>query len=78
MFAVNKEKLLRKILASTENVRFGDMITLIEGFGFRLARISGSHHIFIHAELGMMNLQSMKGKAKPYQIRQFLRLIGEL
>jgi hypothetical protein len=43
---MNKLKLLKRILGSPENTRFGDMVTLVEVFGFRLSRVSGSHHIF--------------------------------
>jgi predicted RNA binding protein YcfA (HicA-like mRNA interferase family) len=43
---MNKQKLLKKALANPKNIRFGDMLTLVEAFGFRLARIRGSHHIF--------------------------------
>jgi hypothetical protein len=38
--------------------------------------VRGSHHIFEHAAMAEnINLQEVDGKAKPYQIRQFLRLI---
>jgi hypothetical protein len=75
---MKKEKLLRKILASAENVRFGDLVTLAEAYGFQLARVSGSHHIFKHFDKAeLLNLQNYKGKARPYQVRQFLQLIGE-
>ena len=75
---MKRDKSLRRILAKTENVRFGDFVTLVESFGFRLSRVTGSHHIYRHPERGwMLNIQNYKGKAKPYQIRQFLRLIGE-
>jgi len=58
------------------NVSFSDMVNLVEGFGFELARTSGSHHIFTHAGIAeLVNLQEIGGKAKPYQIRQFLRLV---
>jgi predicted RNA binding protein YcfA (HicA-like mRNA interferase family) len=58
------------------NVAFKDMISLVEGFGFKLTRVSGSHHIFTHPSIPeLVNLQEVKGEAKPYQIRQFLRLI---
>ena len=44
--------------------------------GFRLARINGSHHIFTHPEIKeLVNLQNVGGQAKPYQIKQFLRLV---
>jgi predicted RNA binding protein YcfA (HicA-like mRNA interferase family) len=71
-----KQKLLRKILAGSKNVSFNEMTSLVEAFGFRLARVSGSHHIFEHPEIDdQLNLQNKKGQAKPYQIRQFLQII---
>ena len=43
---------------------------------FNLARVTGSHHIFTHPTIQeLVNLQEVKGQAKPYQIRQFLRLV---
>jgi hypothetical protein len=49
------------------------MAMLVEAFGFRLSRVSGSHHIFIHPGVReMINLQEVNGKAKPYQVQQFL------
>jgi predicted RNA binding protein YcfA (HicA-like mRNA interferase family) len=45
-------------------------------FGFHLSRISGSHHIFVHPKVReLVNLQNANGKAKPYQIRQFLQIV---
>jgi hypothetical protein len=52
------------------------MLTLAEAFGFREARVTGSHHIFVHSSVReLLNLQDVNGKAKPYQIRQFLQLV---
>lgn len=52
------------------------MVKLVESFGFRQARFSGSHHIFTHPDIReLLNLQDVKGKAKPYQIGQFLKLV---
>jgi predicted RNA binding protein YcfA (HicA-like mRNA interferase family) len=52
------------------------MIELVEGFGFRLSRTDGSHHIFVHPDIPeLVNLQEVNGQAKPYQMRQFLKLI---
>ena len=69
-------KILHKALAKSKNIRFADMVALVEAFGFRLSRVSGSHHIFVHARVPqLLNLQDVAGKAKPYQIRQFLRLV---
>lgn len=55
-----------------------DLVLLVEAFGFRLSRVSGSHHIFTHPKVPeLVNLQNNKGKAKPYQVRQFLTLVEQ-
>jgi len=64
------------VLAGSKNISFGEMVGLVEAFEFRLSRITGSHHIFVHNEIPeLVNLQDVGGMAKPYQIRQFLRLV---
>ena len=75
--ALNRRKLLQGLArGAVQNVAFNDFVSLVEGFGFRLARVSGSHHIFTHPDLPeLVNLQNVGGEAKPYQIRQFLRLV---
>ena len=74
---MNRRKLLRRLSeGALANVRFADLMDLAEGFGFRLVRVSGSHHIFAHPDIPeMVNLQEVQGEAKPYQIRQLLRLV---
>ena len=73
---MNKRKLLDKILSGSKNVRFDDLVALVEGFGFRLSRVRGSHHIFVHPDVReILNLQNHEGQAKPYQVRQFLDLV---
>jgi predicted RNA binding protein YcfA (HicA-like mRNA interferase family) len=73
---MNKRKLFEKALSGSKNMRFDEMVALAEAFGFRLARVSGSHHIFTHAGVReLLNLQNVDGKVKPYQIRQFLQLV---
>jgi hypothetical protein len=73
-----KQKLLRKILGSTQHIAFSDRVLLSEAFGFRLSRISSSHHIFEHPNVPEpLNLQNKNGQAKSYQVRQFLRLIEQ-
>jgi predicted RNA binding protein YcfA (HicA-like mRNA interferase family) len=71
-----KQKLLAKVLAGSKNIAFADAVLLAEAFGFILARVSGSHHIFEHPNVAeIVNFQNVKGQAKPYQIRQFLRIV---
>ncbi|GIL15807.1 MAG: toxin HicA [Chloroflexota bacterium] len=75
---MNKRKILAHALAGSKNISFSDMIALVEAFGFRLSRIKGSHHIFTHPRVNeLVNLQNVHGKAKPYQIRQFLKLVEQ-
>jgi len=73
---MNRRKLLKKILAGSRNIRFADMVDLVRGFGFELSRTEGSHHIFSRPGIPeLVNLQNVKGQAKPYQMRQFLKLV---
>jgi predicted RNA binding protein YcfA (HicA-like mRNA interferase family) len=49
---------------------------LVEAMGFTLALATGSHHIFGHPGVSeLINVQEINGEAKPYQVRQFLRLV---
>jgi predicted RNA binding protein YcfA (HicA-like mRNA interferase family) len=72
-------KLLRRLATSQTNVRFSDLVRLAVALGFVLDRTSGSHHIYIHKVYtdAQLNLQPAKSQAKPYQIRQLLRLVEE-
>ena len=73
---MNRRKLLKKIIGGSKNIRFADMINLVRGFGFELSRTEGSHHVFSRPGIPeLVNLQNVKGQAKPYQMRQFLRLV---
>jgi hypothetical protein len=73
---MKKRKLLKKALTNPRNMRFKEMVTLLEAFGFRLSRVKGSHHIFVHPRVReLINIQDIDGQAKPYQVRQFLQLV---
>jgi hypothetical protein len=74
---VDPRRLLARIArGDVANVSFADLRRLVEAFGFELRRTSGSHHVFVHPEVPeLLNLQEVGGQAKPYQVRQFLRLV---
>ncbi len=73
---MNRRKLFKRILDGTRDVRFAEFVALVEAFGFRLSRVSGSHHIFVRNGVReLVNLQNVAGKAKPYQIQQWLKLL---
>ena len=58
------------------NVRFADACRLVEALGWRKLRIAGSHRIYVHPDLPeLINLQNVRGQAKPYQLRQVMRLV---
>ena len=73
---MKKRKLLQKLLSASKNIRFSEATACAEAFGFRLSRIKGSHHIYVHPEVReLINLQDVNGQAKPYQVRQLLQVI---
>lgn len=58
------------------NVRFTDVVALMRWLGFDLVRVSGSHHLFVHPAVPeLVNLQEVRGQAKPYQLRQVVALV---
>ena len=65
-----------KTKVAPKNIRFAEMVNLVEGFGFKLSRSAGSHHIFARPDIPeLVNLQDVKDQAKPYQVKQFLKLV---
>ncbi len=76
---MNPKRLLLRISQSQGNVRFGDLERLAEALGFRLDRTTGSHRIYIHRTHrdAQLNLQPVGGQAKPYQVRQLLKLVEQ-
>lgn len=76
---MNPRKLLARISASQTNVWFGDLVRLAVALGFVHDRTRGSHQIYIHAKIpqAQLNLQPDGGQAKPYQVKQLLKLVEE-
>jgi len=75
---VNKRKLFERATNNPRDVRFADLLTLIDAFGFQYNRTAGSHHIYEHPTAPLvLNLQpASNGRAKPYQVRKFLQDIA--
>jgi predicted RNA binding protein YcfA (HicA-like mRNA interferase family) len=75
----NKRKLLERVRNNPRDVRFSDLVSLLEAHGFVLDRVEGSHRVYKHAKVReMLNIQPRKdGKAKPYQVREFLARVKE-
>lgn len=73
---MNPRKTLLLVLQGSHSVRFADFARMVKAFGFRLARVKGSHHLFSRSGIPeAVNLQAYHGEAKPYQVRQFLKLV---
>jgi predicted RNA binding protein YcfA (HicA-like mRNA interferase family) len=73
---VGKKRLLAIMIGNKNNVKYNDFVRLIESFGFRFHRSSGSHNVYKHPKVGeILNIQNDNGKAKPYQIDQFLKYV---
>jgi hypothetical protein len=74
---MNRKLLLRKLSSGAlHNVSWADFVDLVLAFGFRQQRVQGSHHVFACTGVAeMLNLQRVDGEAKPYQIRQFLKVV---
>lgn len=71
-----RQKILKKILSGSRNITFDDFLLVVEGFGFHLSRVNGSHHIFVHPKVReLVNLQNVNGQVKPYQVRQLMELV---
>ena len=74
---MRRRRLLQLLLeGNVNNVRLREFLGLVEGFGFGFERLSGSHYIYGHHLVpGTISLQDVNGQAKPYQIRQFPRVV---
>ena len=73
----NPEKILLKILSgsSDRNISFSDLCNVLKYLGFQ-ERIKGSHHIFFKKDIEeILNIQTKRSKAKPYQVRQVRNII---
>ena len=71
-----KEKLFRKMILSQKNIKFSNFILILKAFGFLHQRTNGSHQIYFNRNIQIsMNVQDSKDMAKPYQVRDFLKLV---
>jgi hypothetical protein len=74
-----QEKLLRKARKDHKSLSFDELCQLAQYYGFTLQRTKGSHHIYKRKGYApLLNFQEVRGEAKPYQVKQLLRALGEL
>lgn len=57
--------------------RFAEVRKMLEAAGYRLVRVSGSHHIFTREGSPLVSIPVHKNKVKPFYVRQIEKLIAE-
>ena len=68
-------KLLEAALKNPKGLRFDDFEALLMQCGWTLDRQSGSHRVWYSSRGARLPVQEGRdGKAKPYQVRQFLAI----
>ena len=73
---MKKREIYEKLKNNPKNVRFDMLCRAVELFGFRFRGGKGSHRIYVKDGVReMLNFQNVKGKAKSYQVKQFLKVI---
>ncbi len=76
------EKQLRRIKDKRcKNVKFEELCSLVESYGFELNRISSSHHIYKHQDFqGIVNIQKPHhgGDVQPRICKQALNAVEEV
>ena len=61
------------------NIAFGDMMNLTEGFGFRLMRVAGSHHILANPDIReLVNIQSVGERLNPTKFGSSFELWSDI
>jgi hypothetical protein len=73
---MNKANLLEELKKNYKNIRFERLCNIAEVFGFKHRGGKGSHRIYVLREVTeLLNFQNVDGKAKPYQVKQFIKII---
>ncbi len=68
-----KEKLLLRAINNPNDLSFEDFKTLLKQSGWILDHQTGSHQIWYSSKGCRLSVQNNKGKAKSYQVKQFLQ-----
>ena len=72
---MNKKETYEELKKNPKNVRFERLCKAAELFGFRFRGGKGSHRVYVKDGVQeILNFQNVKGMAKPYQVRQFLKV----
>jgi predicted RNA binding protein YcfA (HicA-like mRNA interferase family) len=72
-----KEKLLDKAKNNPDGLSIDDFRAVMKHQGWTLDHQSGSHQIWYSPKLYRLSVQDRHGKAKGYQVKQFLTRLEE-
>ena len=62
---------------SPSDARFSEIRRMLEGAGYSLVRIAGSHHIFTKPGRELLSIPVHRGKVKPFYVRQVEKIVRE-
>lgn len=76
----NVEKILEQMAREPANIAYNDLKKVCESLFGKARQAGTSHAIFRMPWQGdpRVNIQSSRGKAKPYQVRQVLQAVEKL
>jgi hypothetical protein len=76
---MRKRKVLEELdkwKVNSKNIRFEKLCAIAEAFGFRFSRGKGSHKVYVrYGVREILNFQEVDGRAKSYQVKQFIEII---
>jgi predicted RNA binding protein YcfA (HicA-like mRNA interferase family) len=73
---MDKKERYKELKRNPKNVRFETLCQTAESFGFKFKGGKGSHKIFVKEGIKeLLNFQNVGGKAKPYQVKQLLKIV---
>ena len=71
-----KREIYERLKRNPKNVRFTELCKAAELFGFKFRGGRGSHVVYVREGVReILVFQNVKGKVKPYQVKQFLKII---
>lgn len=75
---MNRRRAFEDLKSNPKNVRSDDLCRVAEAFGFHFKGGKGSHRVYVQPGVAtILNFQNVGGKAKPYQVRQLLKVIED-
>jgi len=73
---MDKQVLLDELKANPKKVRFARLCEIAKALGFQTRKGTGSHRVYFKEGIQeILNFQNEDGWAKPYQVRQLIKVI---